>query len=108
MLKDIPLWKQPETIEYAKDALRFIVGIVVLMMLYKKMLKPMLNKLSQPLSMLSPTQTPALAGNGGQEVIEAKAVPVSSYEQNLGTARQIAMNNPKMVANVVAGWTNGT
>ncbi len=108
VLKDIPLWKQPETIEYAKDALRFIVGIVVLMMLYKKMLKPMLNKLSQPLSMLSPTQTPALAGNGGQEVIEAKAVPVSSYEQNLGTARQIAMNNPKMVANVVAGWTNGT
>lgn len=108
VLKDIPLWKQPETIEYAKDALRFIVGIVVLMMLYKKMLKPMLNKLSQPLSMLSPTQTPALAGNGGQEVIEPKAVPVSSYEQNLGTARQIAMNNPKMVANVVAGWTNGT
>lgn len=108
VLKDIPLWKQPETIEYAKDALRFIIGIVVLMMLYKKMLKPMLNKLSQPLSMLSPTQTPALAGNGGQEVIEAKAVPVSSYEQNLGTARQIAMNNPKMVANVVAGWTNGT
>lgn len=107
-LKEIPLWKQPETIEYAKDALRFIVGIVVLMMLYKKLLKPMLGKLSQPLTMLTPASAPALAGDVGQEIIEANAVPVSSYEQNLGAARQIAMNNPKMVANVVAGWTNGT
>lgn len=107
-LKDIPLWKQPETIEYGKDALRFIVGIVVLMMLYKKLLKPMLTKLGQPLAVMAQPQAAALAAGAGQEVIEANAVPVSSYEQNLGTARQIAMNNPKMVANVVAGWTNGT
>jgi flagellar M-ring protein FliF len=50
LLPEVPLWKQPETIEYGKDALRFIVGVVVLLMLYKKILKPMFNKLAQPLS----------------------------------------------------------
>ncbi len=108
VLKDIPMWKQPETIEYAKDAIRFIIGMVVLFMLYKKILKPMLSKLSQPLTMLASAQTPTLPGPGGQEVIEANVTQINRYEQNLGTARQIAINNPKMVANVVAGWTNGT
>ncbi|HQN64395.1 MAG TPA: flagellar basal-body MS-ring/collar protein FliF [Methylophilus sp.] len=105
VLKEIPVWKQPETIEYGKDALRFIVGMVVLMMLYKKVLKPMLSKLGQPLTLRGPSPSPEL-GNSQQQVIEA--TPLNGYEQNLGAARQIAMTNPKMVANVVAGWTNGT
>ncbi len=105
-LTEIPIWKQPETVEYSKDALRFIVGLVVLMMLYKKLLKPMLSKLGQPLTLRGPASSPELTVNSQQEVI-GSAIPMGSYEQNLGAARQIAMNNPKMVANVVAGWTNG-
>ena len=40
VVPEVPMWKSPETIEYAKDALRFIVGIVVLFMLYSRALKP--------------------------------------------------------------------
>ncbi len=31
---DIPLWKQPEAVEYGKDGLRFLVGVVVLFLVY--------------------------------------------------------------------------
>jgi len=39
-LPAVPMWKSPTTVEYGKDALRFIVGIVVLMLVYKRALKP--------------------------------------------------------------------
>lgn len=113
-LAPVPLWKQPEVIEQAKDALRFLVGIIVLMMLYKKLLKPMLTKLGQPLSVIAPEATPALANaEGQQKLIEGQAVnsqdgQLSSYEQSINAAKQIAANNPRMVASVVSGWTSGS
>jgi flagellar M-ring protein FliF len=105
IIPEVPMWKKPETIEYAKDALRFIVGIVVLLMIYKKALKPILNKLM--------TATPKMLEAGPkQDAIEnmngdQAAISVSTSQQNLGVARQMAKDNPRMVANVVSTWTNG-
>ena len=103
---ELPLWKNPTVIEYGKDALRFLVGIIVLMMLYKRALKPMLNKLTTPAPQLLP------APQGGQEdatvtlsTQSGNAVP--PYEQNLLAAKQMAKDNPRIVASVVSNWTNG-
>jgi len=104
-LPEIPMWKNPVAIEYVKDVLRLIVGIVGVLMLYKKILKPMFSKLSEPLALPSFQQGAITAG--GQDVIEARNAGNPGYEQNLGVAKQIAMSNPRMVANVVAEWTNG-
>jgi hypothetical protein len=35
------------------------------------------------------------------------AIVASASQQNLGAARQLAKDNPRMVANVVSTWTNG-
>jgi flagellar M-ring protein FliF len=122
-LAEPPLWKDPLVIEYGKDALRFIAGVIVLMMIYKKLLKPMAGKLtgSDKKQQALAAGTAALAGPDGTAVAgasgaegedalvtlsgDATALP-SSLDQTLLAAKQVAKENPRMVANVVSSWTS--
>ncbi len=107
VLPDIPMWKNPEVIEYGKDALRFVVGMVVLFMLYSKLLKPMFTKLIQftpPVKELAQDSVVSLSGSQGNE---GKRLAGPVYEQNLEAVKQLAKDNPRMVANVVTSWANG-
>lgn len=114
----IPMWKQPEVVEYGKDALRFIIGLVVLVMMYKKLVKPMFEKLMNN-EIKHVTQT--LLPNGEDAVVtlgegsadgaagaagQPRGLPPPAYEMNLELAKQLAKDNPKMVASMVANWTN--
>lgn len=109
-LPEAAIWQNPALIEYVKDALRFIVGIVAMFMLYKKILKPMFNKLTEPLALIAPQggAVPTLNSGNGEAVMEGQPQLVSSYNQSLDAAKQIATDNPRMVASVVSGWTSGT
>lgn len=109
IIPEVPLWKNPEVIEYGKDALRFIVGIVVLLVIYKKALSPMLRKLTAG----APKQLKGPEDDGDDAVVslsgEQERLPrVSGYEQSLEAAKQLAKDNPRMVASVVANWTSGS
>ena len=108
IIPEVPMWKNPETIEYGKDALRFIVGIVVLLLVYKRALSPMLRKLTAPPPKLlaAPTDEDAvvnLSGADGQAQLSAPTNGISQLE----AAKQLAKDNPRMVASVVANWTSG-
>jgi len=118
-LPEVPLWKNPEAIEYVKDALRFLVGIIVLMMVYKKAVKPMITKLTtvpEPPLLNSPDDgeddsVVRLSGDnlsteGGMDS-EVKKISTAAINQNLEAAKQLAKDNPRMVANVVSTWTTG-
>lgn len=117
-LAEPPLWKDPLAIEYGKDALRFIAGVIVLMMIYKKLLKPMANKLTGAdkkqlaLAGTAALASPAAAGTGadGEDALvtlsgDAAALP-NSLDQTLEAAKQVAKENPRMVAQVVSSWTS--
>ncbi len=113
-LPEVAIWQKPETIEYVKDALRFIAGIIALLMLYKKILKPMFTKLTEPIALTSAVQggqgggaMSTLNSGNGEAVMENNPQLVSGYNQSLDAAKQIANDNPRMVANVVSGWTSG-
>lgn len=117
VLPEVPIWKQPEMIEYAKDALRFIVGLVVLIVLHKKLLKPMLTKLTPPPAL------PAVAANaqlengakGDVDTLvtisgedgQVRRLGNEEYDRRIETAKQIAKDNPRMVAGLVTGWASG-
>jgi flagellar M-ring protein FliF len=105
IVPEVPMWKSPETIEYAKDALRFMVGILVLFMIYSRALKPMINKLmtATPKSLNAPANEDAIVNLSGEQA--RLAAPAS--DQNLLAAKQLAKDNPRIVAGVVANWTNG-
>lgn len=108
----VPLWENPRMIEYAKDGLRFVIGLVVLLLLYSRLMKPMLNKLTTAPQRLIEQRDAAdatmtleggqAAGGGAQQAKFA-----GNYDQNLVAAKQLARDNPRMVANVVANWTSG-
>ncbi len=108
IIAEVPMWKNPETIEYGKDALRFIVGIVVLLMIYKRALSPMLRKLTTPGPKLlnAPSNEDAVVNLSGAEG-QAQIGSVATSHNNLAAAKQLAKDNPRMVASVVANWTSG-
>lgn len=106
-LAEVPMWKNPEVIEYGKDALRFLVGIVVLMMLYKRALKPMLSKLTAPSPQLLPAPAAGQKEDAVVTISNQSGANVPGYEQNLLAAKQMAKDNPRIVASVVSNWTNG-
>jgi flagellar M-ring protein FliF len=109
IIPEVPMWKNPETIEYGKDALRFIVGIVVLLMIYKRALSPMLRKLTTPAPKLlsAPTEEDAVVNLSSAEGQAQIASSVANSNNNLAAAKQLAKDNPRMVASVVANWTSG-
>lgn len=112
VLPEVPMWKNPVAVEYGKDGLRFLVGIVALFLVYTRMLKPLLTKLSSPLS------SPKMLGQAQQQAGDDAIVNISGqpqaalsapgYEQNLTMVKQLAKDNPRMVASVVSNWTNGS
>lgn len=108
IIPEVPLWKNPETIEYGKDALRFIVGIVVLLMIYKRALSPMLRKLTAPSpKLLNASKDEDAVVNLSREGGQAQLSTTAGSNNNLAAAKQLAKDNPRMVASVVANWTSG-
>ncbi len=118
-LAEPPLWKDPMAIEYGKDALRFLAGVIVLMMIYKKLLKPLANKLTgadkQQLELVQgATALPGAEGSAEEDALvtlsgESPALPgasTSALNATLEAAKQVAKENPRMVANVVSNWTS--
>lgn len=108
VLAEVPMWKNPEVIEYVKDALRLLLGIVVLFILYKKALKPMMNKLTASVIATESKliQTTAPNSNSQMAEQETQALPAQDYEQNLMSVKQLAKDNPRMVASVMTSWAN--
>jgi flagellar M-ring protein FliF len=109
----VPLWKQPEVIDMLR-ALAVPAGLsLVAMMIFFGMIRPALN------AALAPT-VPEPGSNinasvGGDEqmpglsppsaAIRALEGPMSSGD--LDAARNLAMQNPAAVAQIVRGWVNG-
>jgi flagellar M-ring protein FliF len=111
-LPEMPVWENQRLIEYGKDILRFIVGIIVLFMIYSRVLKPLMRKL---IAMSTPAPGRGgnedavvnLSGQANSEGGVSQAKPLAGYDQNIEAAKQLAKDNPRMVASIVANWTNG-
>lgn len=125
---DVPLWQNPMVIEYAKDGLRTLVGLIVLFMIYGKAVKPLVARLTAvPEPPLLEGEGQRAIGDGGVDLSnvlemddegnpllddEGKPIPkkladLSDSDKNLQLARRIANENPRLVANVVSEWTDG-
>ena len=113
IIPEPPLWKQPENIALAKEMGKYLLAIAVMLMLYLRLLKPLLRKLNMPatapaLLTAEEQQDAVVTLSTDAEGQPRQIAPISkNYEMNLETAKQLAKENPKMVANVVAAWVSG-
>lgn len=98
---DPPLWKRPEVHSMAITAGKYLLAGLVILYLFFAVLKPMLRKISSGFSF---QQAPV---NQNVNFNVQPAEPMGGgrgYQQNLEAAKQLARQDPKVVANVVKGW----
>jgi flagellar M-ring protein FliF len=128
---DVPLWKQPGMMDLAKQIAKYLIIAIVILIVIFKVIKPAFRSIEPPKPVEDEAKSEAEGGEGeegavdenGEPIVmteeEAAAAalaeaeagqykpPVEPYEQNLNIARQIAMQDPRIVASVIKDWVNG-
>ncbi len=100
-----PIWTDPAILQMVKDYGKYILGAALLLYLYFSVLKPMLTKIIENIK-----APPAFEVQEQQNVVhEGDHVEIAprNYQQNLNLAKQLAKDDPKIVANVVKTWVGG-
>ena len=102
-----PIWQRPEMIDMAIQAAKYVLLGIVLLILYFKVLKPLLGKLNPPPPLALADGT--IEGPDGRvQEIEQDLGPMGvqqhTYQQNLEAAQELARKDPKVVANIVKAW----
>ncbi len=111
---ELPLWKDPENISYARDLLKYLVIAGIIAFLYFKIIQPSLRTMFPPPESAAEGEGAAggipggVFGEGiiepgepGAEGAEAKLDP---YAIKVQKARDIADHDPKAVANIIKDW----
>lgn len=111
ILPDIPIWKQPDMVALAKEIFKYLlIGGGIFFLLFG-VIKPAFKSIAE----VSAAQQEAMesaaghgggthnAGGGGEYTRQS---PSASYENNLQIAKQLAKDDPKIVATVVKEWVN--
>ncbi|MHB8939572.1 MAG: flagellar basal-body MS-ring/collar protein FliF [Thiobacillus sp.] len=104
ILPDLPWWKQSENVEYiqmAKTAGKYLLMALLLLILYLRVLKPMLKKLSASMA------PPPVSQNAQLQHADAGVLALPgqrNYQDNLARAQKMANEDPRVVANIVKTW----
>lgn len=108
---NIPPWQDPDMILLAKEIGKQLLIATIVLFFLLKVLRPFLSNLTQltaPVAALPLTEDEAATLDGSLDEadnqIEHKQS--SSYLKNLDMAKQLAINEPAIVANVVKGWVS--
>jgi flagellar M-ring protein FliF len=100
--REVPLWKDPATLGMAKDAGKYLLIAAFVLFLVFKVLRPMTRNLMTP---PAPAPVELLPADAAVAQTPAIAAPQGDpYETNLHSARQLAKQDPKIVAHVVKDW----
>lgn len=104
---ELPLWKQPEMIELAKNAAQYLLLALLALFVWFKVARPILRKYTAP-----PLPPPAEA-NAAESVLlpveEQQPDPevlrlTAKYESDLALVRDAAQRDPRLVASVIKNW----
>lgn len=108
---DTPLWKRPEFFEFLTELAKYalIAGVVLYIVL--SVIRPVVRQMFPP----ETDQEAAARGVGGMlsttdEAVEGDAeeeelnMAYASYEKKLAKAKEIAIQDPKAVANILREW----
>ena len=103
---EIPLWKQPEVIATAKDVGRNLLIAALVLFLVLGVLRPLLTRLSDvyPPALAAPESEARAQADSDANVQLQRRV---GYAENLDAVKELARNEPKLVASVVKEWVSG-
>ncbi len=102
-IEDTPLWKQPDAIELAKELLKYGLIAGIMLFVVFRIIKPAFASLLTPVSETGGfSASPNLAEPEEEEVIYTPTAP--GFESTLMAAKQLSMDDPKIVASVIKEW----
>jgi len=109
---ELPLWKDPENISYAKDLIKYLIIAAIIAFLYFKIIQPSLKTMFEP-----PKTEAQIAAEAGIEPLggvgsetgemgeeEATEVRIDHYAVKVQKARDAAEADPKAVASILKDW----
>ena len=110
---EVPLWQQPQNVELAKDLFKYLLIAGVVAYLLLGVVRPILRAMfPETVGGAAGAAAGGAAGAGGPgqvlDVVDEEETSINmalaSYEHKLEKARQIATEEPKMVANIIKDW----
>lgn len=113
-LPSTPLWKDPGSMALAKEIAKNLLIAGLLFYLVFGVIRPLLRDLAQPAHAAGHGEgEEGGEGEDGGEHAEispeaaAKAAQAASYDDNLKAAKELAKQDPRVVASVVKDWVGG-
>jgi flagellar M-ring protein FliF len=110
VIPETPMWKQPDNIAMAKDLFKYLLIAGGIGFLLFGIIKPAFKTITQQSAAQEAAQAQSygqVAHNaGGATAQYAAQQSANSYEDNLQLAKQLAKDDPKIVATVVKEWVN--
>lgn len=107
---DAAFWKDPDILMLAKDIGKQLLIATVVLFFLLKILRPFLKSLAPPPAPALPEKVSneaTLAQLPGQmDGTALQAIQKSIFDENLKKAKQLAMDEPAIVANVVKEWVS--
>lgn len=108
VIPEIPLWKQPQTIELAKDVLKYVAILGLSLFLILGLIRPALRNWNRAMLAAAEAERNQREQEELMNPMEHTPTPQShAFEHNLGAARQMAQQDPRVVASVVKEWVSG-
>ena len=106
----LPLWKDPEMIELGTQAMNWLLVLIAILFAYFGVIRPLLRTVVPPKDKKAKDEAePGIAGEEGEEDEDGVTVSLSgeeedSYEAKLERARNMAHNDPKVLASLIKEW----
>ena len=101
IIPEEPFWKPYANLGTAKTVGQYALTALLLIYLFFGVLRPLIKKAT------TEVRAPAAPSAGNQVAAASGPAPQPGYDSNLLAAKQLATQEPKVVANVVKNWVNG-
>jgi flagellar M-ring protein FliF len=101
-IPETPVWKRPDVLQTAMGAGKYVIGGAILAYLFFGVLRPLLRKIGKTFEPPAPVEEDTVVHLSHDT--EPMGNKPRTYQDNLDAAKQLAKNDPKMVANVVKAW----
>lgn len=99
-----PLWKDPEILAMAQEGIKYLLLGIVALLLWSRVVKPLLGNLLQPPVALEAAGPAALVEGEDREA----QIQHMAYDAKLASVRDLAKTDPKTVANVIKEWSSSS
>jgi len=102
---EVPLWKDPDVLELAKEAAGYLLILLVVLFVYLAIIRPLLRTVAPPPAQDEEEEDEDMEEDEEDvEVSLSAAAAVDSYESRLARARELASQDPKIVAALIKEW----